>query len=162
MGEQYIVGFTGARSGMTKAAEKSIRRHLVAAAVNPHIGEIVGLHGDCVGADADFDRLCEFLGVPRWQRPCTMHGEADHVFRAHTGAEVIAEPTNPMARNREIAKQCDVLFAVVPTRHELKKGSGTWATYRYGRKYGKRVVLFFPNGDVEVVEPGAVRAESVD
>lgn len=107
------------------------------------------VHGDCVGADAECDDLARVMRIPRHIRPCSFNGNADHSMRAHCerhGAQVIAEATTPMARNRAIAKECDVLIACPPTKEELRKGSGTWATIRYGRKYGKRVVMVFPDG----------------
>ncbi len=133
-----IIGFTGTRNGMTPAQRERVHSLLW------EWKDASALHGDCVGADADFHRLAVYLDMPTLCRPCTFTS-----MRANTGAREIAEPTNPMARNREIAKQCDVLIGCPPNGVELKKGSGTWATIRYGVKYGKPVHVVYPDGTVE-------------
>lgn len=145
-----IIGFTGTRNGMTAAQTARVRFLLVARA-GP---KVTALHGDCVGADADFHRLASAAGMDIVCRPCTYDA-----LRAHTGAREVAAPTNPMARNREIARQCDVLIGCPPNDTELERGSGTWATIRYGVKYGKRVHVVYPDGKVAVRGPGVPWSE---
>lgn len=143
MARPFIVGFTGLRAGMSSACAVEVHRQLERIAKHP----VIGLHGDCVGADADFDCLCRLHGITTWSRPCTMNGEVDHIFRAYTPSKKMGDPTTPLARNREIASQCHVLFGCPPTTEELQRGSGSWATIRYARKYGKPTFLFFPDGE---------------
>lgn len=146
-----IVGFTGTRNGMTPEQRGRVGRMLS----RWQLGDtLLGIHGDCVGADADFDAICCELGIVRWCRPCTLKGEVVHPFRAKTGAVQIALPTNPMARNRRIAEQCDVMIGCPPNDFELWRGSGTWATIRCGVRYGKRVHVVYPDGSVEARHRG--------
>lgn len=154
VGVAMIVGFTGTRNGMTEAQVVEVA-HLITKQCAAN-GRCVGLHGDCIGADANFHRLAEALGYDMQCRPCTFDS-----MRAHTGAREIAEPTNPMARNRAIAKQCDVLIGCPPNDTELKRGSGTWATIRYGVKYGKPVWVVYPDGRVERRGGVTIRANLV-
>ena len=104
------------------------------------------MHGDCVGADEQFDKLCKKLGIRTVCRPCTFTN-----MRAFC-TEAIAEPTNPMARNRAIVADCHYLLACPPTAQEIKRGSGTWATIRYGRKANKSTKIIYPDGSLLMLE----------
>lgn len=142
-----IVGFTGTRNGMTPEQKQAVRVLLREFRTAGALDDLA-IHGDCIGADADFDTRARGIGWDVACRPCTYAN-----MRAYTGAYEIAPPTSPMARNREIAKQCDVLIGCPPNDVELKRGSGTWATIRYGVKYGKPVHVVYPDGRVEVRGP---------
>lgn len=133
-----ILGFTGSRGGCTAAQLVTLENHI---SLLPDDWQ--GLHGDCVGADEQFDELCKQYGIATVCRPCTL----SHL-RAYA-ADPIAEPTNAMARNRAIAATCEWLFACPPTKEELKRGSGTWATIRYGKKNKKPVTIIYPDGSEE-------------
>jgi hypothetical protein len=144
---KYVIGFTGTRNGMTQAQRNKISELIKAVrvlATNP----VVGLHGDCIGADENFDDICRDQGLQTWCRPCTFES-----MRARTPAKEIAEPKTPMARNRDIIAQSTVLLACPPNYEEIKKGSGTWATIRYGRQRRKcqedlNVYVVFPDGSI--------------
>lgn len=158
MDEAMLIGFTGQRGGMSDAQLDEVRGMLIGWGKRNEMRApvVTAVHGDCIGADAEFDQLCAEVGIHRTKRPCTMNGEAEHPFRAYTDAQTIAEPTNPMARNRAIASTCDVLIACPPTKEELKR-SGTWATIRYGRKYGKRVWVIAPDGSIHMTDGTPIR-----
>lgn len=150
--KRYVIGFTGTRNGMTQQQRNLIITLIKVARMKAkHL--VVGLHGDCVGADADFDELCKKAGIETWSRPCNYPN-----MRAYTKSKQIAEVTNPMARNREIVKQCSVLLACPPTEEELEKG-GTWKTIRMGRKRQRRD----KDLNIYIVYPkGAMSAETVE
>jgi len=134
-----IIGFTGRREGMDESQLKKIIQ-LIEDVIEDYPGEIVtGLHGDCVGADAEFHTICRELGLHVHQRPCTFES-----MRAYTDAEVIAEPKNPMSRNRDIVDDADIMLAAPPTQYEIKRGSGTWATIRYTRESYKELHVAYP------------------
>jgi hypothetical protein len=107
---------------------------------------LIGQHGDCIGADADFDRLCFALEIPRECRPCTYDA-----LRANTTAEMIADPIGPMDQNHKIVESADVMLATPPTREEIVCGSGTWSTIRMTRRAGKPLHICYPDGQVEHV-----------
>ena len=136
--EQLIVGFTGTRDGMTGAQKRVITMELAPLGADH---QVIGLHGDCVGADADFHAICVALGYEVWIRPCTFEN-----LRAHCDGRVIADPVGPMVRNREIVNQADRMLAAPPTAEMLKR-SGTWATVRMAMKrQGCQVVA--PDGNI--------------
>ncbi len=51
----YILGFTGTRSGMTPEQKSAVRLHTQN--LKTVHRDLVGLHGDCVGSDYDFDKI---------------------------------------------------------------------------------------------------------
>lgn len=131
------LGFTGTRNGMTETQKATVRSLLHDEAPD------FCVHGDCLGADEDFDTICSFRNIPRGIRPCTFEN-----MRARCdvkGARVLSEPTNPMARNRHIVAQSDVLIGCPPNDTMLSR-SGTWATIRYGLKKGIPVYVVKPDG----------------
>ena len=139
-----VLGFTGTRNGMTDAQRAEVTRQLKR--IQPD--EVV--HGDCVGADDDFDWICEQLGIPgdhRHIRPCTfenMRARCDE----RRGAKVVAEPKPPMQRNRDIVADADVILATPPNDVPIRRGSGTWATIKFGQRKGIEVVVVAPDGTV--------------
>lgn len=135
-----VVGFTGTRNGMTerqRAAVVDLLFDLKPTAV---------VHGDCIGADDDFDAICAAVDIERRIRPCTYHNM--RAFCDRRGAKVVAKPKRPMARNRDIVADADVLIACPPNRERIKSGSGTWATIGFAKKAGIRVLVVFPEGDL--------------
>lgn len=139
------VGVTARRDGLSTAQRNPVGYELHA------LGPSIVVHGDCLGGDYDVDCICIELGIPRGVRPCTLEDMRAHCERR--GARVLAEPKPPMQRNRDIVADVDVLIGCPPNDVPLKRGSGTWATIRYGRrKAGMLVVVVFPDGRVERCE----------
>lgn len=132
-----IIGFTGTRAGMNQK-----QKDLVKVFLKMHKPSAVA-HGDCVGADEDFDDICTRLGTVRYCFPCNL---SEH--RAFTDAEPFQVPKPPLERNHDIVDHSDELFACPKETHEVLR-SGTWATIRYARKVGKTVYIFYPDGSHE-------------
>lgn len=143
-----IIGFTGTRLGMTPEQRQTVKELISVihfAAKGAGTSQTVGLHGDCIGADADFHKICVEQEIPVECRPCTFDS-----LRAKTGAKERAAPTTPMVRNRAIVDDAFVMFACPPNDIPIRKGSGTWATIRYTKKRNKPLVTIFPNGTYAV------------
>lgn len=130
-------GFTGTRSGMTEAQADVVRDILCAR------GVFVGHHGDCVGADAQFDEICRRLGIYRVAHPPTYKK-----LRAFCDAEFVTVPKDYLARDRDIVEVTRALIAA-PKEYRNVKRSGTWYTIRYARNRGKHVMIVFPNGVIQ-------------
>jgi len=128
-----IVGFTGTRAGMT-AQQKRLVRDMLQALEPEHV-----VHGDCIGADADFHTICQELNIDIHIRPSLLH------TRAYcSGAKVVHEAGPPLARNRDIVDEANVMLATPKTQNEVLR-SGTWAAIRYAR--GKKPLrVYYPNG----------------
>jgi len=145
MKSKLTIGFTGTRKGMSHEQLSNTIAVLRACLVSCDAMKVYGLHGDCVGADAQFDAICRGLGLTTNCMPCTFES-----MRAHCPAEQISEPVAPMARNRAIVATADLIIACPPNKERIKKGSGTWATIGFAEKAGKDVHIIFPDGEVSL------------
>lgn len=143
----YVIGFTGRIDGMTDAQKATVYA-LLMMLMRESEGPFYVLHGDAIGADAEFDAIVKAMPHPitRLCRPCTLDGVVKHDKRAFTEARAIAEPTNPMARNRMIVADSNALISAPPTDFEVKR-SGTWATIRYMRKADKPLMIVKADGE---------------
>ena len=135
-----IIGFTGSRNGMSPMQKAAVRGALAKFIAKLGPGA-VGLHGDCVGADAGFDSLCVELGIDRMCRPSSLA-----YARAYTGAREIGMPKHPLIRNREIVNDSVVIIGAPHSYKEVLR-SGTWATLRYARNVGRTIQIIAPDGD---------------
>ena len=133
-----LVGFTGTQQGMNAAQCDRVWDGL------HRLGRRVTLavHGDCIGADMQFNMLCKSLNIPTACRPCNIRHK-----RANTNCPQLAPPKPPLERNEDIAASCDLLV-VAPKAFEEELRSGTWSTVRRARKHGKRIVIVWPDGSV--------------
>lgn len=100
------------------------------------------VHGDCIGADADFDEICKARGIPRRVRPCAVYGQ-----RAGCDGEEILDPKPPMERNRSIVADADIMIAC-PWNYKKVKRSGTWATIGFAERSDVETYVVFPDGRV--------------
>lgn len=108
------------------------------------LGARVLTHGDCLGADAEAHAIAVELGVRVRIRPANVAG-----MRAYcSGGEVVAGPEAPLVRNRRIVDDGEVLIAA-PGMMQEQRRSGVWATIRYAMKQDRRIVIVWPDGQVE-------------
>ena len=140
--ELQVVGFTGTRNGMSAEQLEGVKRILE---ILSQKLDFVGLHGDCIGADADFDSMCKEVESKTRIRPCTFEN-----IRAYCESEEISEPKRPMQRNRDIVADANIMIACPPNDVEIKKGSGTWATIKFSRKAKKLLFIVFPDGKCSI------------
>jgi len=136
------VGFTGTRAGMTEAQKVSVRR--VLERIGARYGNLV-VHGDCKGADEQFDGIAAGLGLERHIYPCDIE-----YMRAHCelrGAKQMREPARPLVRNGWIVEVTLVMMAT-PKEYVEELRSGTWATVRRSRKSPNPLILIPPDGSL--------------
>lgn len=135
-----IVGFTGSRDPLPSAQKAALERLLYRLDDEERIAE--GHHGDCIEGDMEFDRWCRSVGIERHAHP-----GPDGPNRARSDAQVIYAPQPFLVRNRDIVDACDVMVSC-PSGPERQR-SGTWATVRYARKLGRRLIVVWPDGHVD-------------
>lgn len=136
MSPMMNIGFTGTRKGMTPAQRRSVievMQRISPAPVEAH-------HGACVGADAEFHRICWKLGVGVVLHPSDVVGWS----AICEGYVLRHEPRPPLKRNRDIVDEVELLIAA-PGGAEVRR-SGTWSTIRYAKSVGVRVILVLPDG----------------
>lgn len=127
---------------MTPAQAQTLGRVLAELAERHPGRALCGLHGDCVGADAEFDAICKRRSIPAKIRPANVPG-----MRAGCDSEALAAPRPPLVRNREIVADSELLIACPRTRDEVQR-SGVWATIRAMRRKGGQVYLIDPEGEL--------------
>lgn len=137
-----IIGFTGTREGMTAAQAACVQGLL--AAMNTGIGVSAAHHGDCVGADAEFDKLARFF------TPSKMHIHPSNLgpkvrANCYQPGDVLYDPKPPLARNQDIVNACDILIAA-PYTKAWERFSGSWATVNRAVKGGKPFWIVAPDG----------------
>lgn len=130
------VGFTGTQKGLTKAQKLALE----ALAQALEIGEFH--YGDCIGADDEAARIFFNFGWPLVQHPPdnpSKRANLQQILRPR----VVMHERPYLDRNRDIVDQSDILIACPKSRFEEIR-SGTWATVRYARKKGRKVVVVWP------------------
>lgn len=129
------VGFTGTRYGMTKAQWGVVWELLE----DDFEAEELH-HGDCLGADAQADKIATMLGLKT-----VSHPPLNSKHRAWLSAHELRIPQDYLVRNRAIVDETEVLIAT-PLRSTDQQRSGTWYTIRYARDQGKEVYLVARDG----------------
>jgi len=138
---RLVLGFTGSRKGMTddqKAAVFLDMRHRLDYFF---CMDWVVVHGDCVGADAEFDSICRTLDFDRYKRP----GKGPRKYRANTSARYLSVPRPYLERNRAIVMDSDEMIAAPNTMRNVVR-SGTWATIRYAVTAEMPIMVYLPDG----------------
>jgi hypothetical protein len=139
-----IVGFTGARDGLTEEQHLSLVRLLTEL---EQLGATDLHHGDCVGADATAATEAHLLGYR-----VVSHPPANSSRRAFAPSDVVLPEANYLDRNQHIVDECDLLIAC-PSSFKEQLRSGTWSTVRRARRSRKPVRLVRPDGSVRTELP---------
>jgi len=134
--KNFIIGFTGPRVGMTEMQAELVKNVLRYAF---NTGPVIGQHGDCIGADAQFDQLCVEMDIDTMCRPCTIASQ-----RAYTAARIIAPPEHPLSRNKKIVETSSLMVSTPSTEvDELR--SGTWSTIRHAQRINAPIIIITPS-----------------
>lgn len=140
-----VLGFTGTQLGLTDAQQEQLVETL------ERVRPSVVAHGDCVGADAEFHQL-----VRDTLPDCVIEvwPPENSAKRAWCVGDDVHEPLPYMTRNLAIAKTTFGLIACPgETKEQLR--SGTWSTVRRARRYGRPILILYPDGTFEVEKAGA-------
>jgi hypothetical protein len=123
------IGFTGTQVGMSDR-QKQILQDMLA-----YFRPLEFHHGDCIGADAEAHDIVASIGLK-----IVIHPPLNGSKRAFKTADVVLEAKDYLQRNHDIVDATEVLI-VAPKTDQEELRSGTWATYRYGVRTGKNVLL---------------------
>jgi len=130
------VGFTGTREGLT-----GYQRGMLAKILNDMRDKYdTFVHGDCVGADEQAHRIAKALGYT-----IEIYPPKNSRLRAFCKGDIVHEPDDYLSRNRKIVDAIDFLIACPKQKKEILR-SGTWATIRYARKKGKKILTICGDG----------------
>lgn len=146
----HHIGFTGTRQGMTEAQIKTVTLIV-------QYKDFYAHHGDCVGADAQFDAIVRTTERLRGvvMHPCNLE-EWRAYCKPREPYDVVRDPKHPLARNNDIVNESTEIIATPKETSEeigkhggIEKGpprSGTWYTIRAAQEAMKRVSIVLPNG----------------
>ncbi len=139
---RYRIGFTGTRNGMTPQQIATVRDELEQQLRAHPDKELQAHHGDAIGADADFHRLCQELGIA-----IVIHQPFSDKERAFCTGAIDQRPRKDFGEQSEsIVNATEILIATPDGMKERVRGSGTWMTVRKARKAYKAIVICFPDG----------------
>lgn len=134
------MGFTGTQRGCKPAQLKALRSVLKTLRKE---GYRYQHNGSCIGADAESAKIWDQTsGLIHRHPPEDTSKMATIPFKR-------TEPAKPyLIRNHDIVDASGVLVAT-PGEFAEQLRSGTWATIRYARKLKKRVILVWPDGQLD-------------
>jgi hypothetical protein len=140
-----VVSVSGTRLGWTPEQRRTFEALVGALPAGPHTLH----HGDCVGVDLQCHDLWSDILLPIcW---VVVHPPLDERYRAHAGGRhvMVLSPKEYRARDADLARACDVLWAFPEGPEHNYPRSGTWMTVRMARRAGVPVVVVRPDGGVE-------------
>ncbi len=130
---QMVLVFTGTQDGWTEKQGKGVSKFL-----DEHKPVLV-VHGDCIGSDTLFHKMCQKKGINIIGFPCDIIEK--RAF--NKGFKVLHEPKRPLVRNVNMVMEGTYLLATPKTKKEILR-SGTWHTVRQARKYGVSYTILEP------------------
>jgi predicted Rossmann fold nucleotide-binding protein DprA/Smf involved in DNA uptake len=128
------IGFTGTRNGLCQGQKEQIIKIL------DQYATVTVLHGDCVGADTEFHKICvEYRTMhPARIIRIGIYPPNNDRLRGFNRGDFTQEPAEYLKRNRAIVQAADFIIACPP---EDQHRSGTWYTINYAKRSGKMVVI---------------------
>lgn len=137
------IGFTGTRLGMTIAQHAALVKIMLS--YHKMSGTFKWHHGVCVGADEQCHNLATIFDFY-----IQGHPPLDERYQATLhGFDIMSIPKDYIVRNHEIVDACSILIATPKEMKEVIR-SGTWATIRYAKGTGVKVVRIDPFGDTHI------------
>lgn len=131
------LGMSGSRDGMSDEAKRTLKKLLKEYEVKE------AHHGDCVGADTRFHAIMKKKGIR-----VVVHPPKNSKMRSFCEGDEVRKPLDYIERNHQIVDESDILVSFPSTKHEVLR-SGTWATIRYARKRGKKVIIIHQDGSID-------------
>jgi len=139
-------GFTGTRTGLSPEQKSQVFNLL-----SSHISKNESIevhHGDCVGADKEFNDICLQLHqtYPNANIRIIVHPSINVAFSTHStqaNSEIttIQIPLPSLMRDKLIVNQTDKIIGCPRSSKEIIRSS-TWATIRYARKHNRPIFVF--------------------
>lgn len=143
----FRVGFTGTRHGMSLHQRQALDAILLAFRMARPDIHLYLHHGKCLGADYSANKIAYMNGLTRVAHPSD---NPAWTFEDAVDEERPAKP--PLARNKDIVYECDVLI-VAPLTDVEEVRSGTWSTKRYAEKIGKPYIILERESEVTGTRP---------
>lgn len=125
------IGFTENRHGLRVDQINSI------ISILDKYDNIIVSHGDCVGSDTDFHKLCISYKLNHVEKilKINIYPPNNSSLRAFNKGDIIMEEKPYLERNINIIKNADILIACPVDKNNEELRSGTWSTIRQAKKY---------------------------
>lgn len=136
------VGFTGTQRGMTKEQMDVLVKQLLHLTVQHQLISEAH-HGLCIGADAQFHKLCFEAGIPIYGHPPSDKSK----MATLEGFVELMLPQPYLVRNKNIVRGRDVVFGT-PYESKEKLRSGTWSTIRFAQLDRITTIVILPDGSI--------------
>lgn len=143
---RVVLGFSGTLTGMTPKQIDRLWERL--RMINP----LRVVHGCCIGADKEFDKMAVTLGVFRYLYPSDLANQSAIETILEWSNKVpyyLNAPENPLKRNRKIVESSTRIIIAPKEMCEIIR-SGTWMTYRYACERHVPVTILWPDGTMTV------------
>lgn len=156
------VGISGTQNGATLKQKQVTRQVLKALFSRADVKGLFGAgvavhslrHGDCIGYDAQCHQICESIKAQGARINICIHPSTIRAKRAFCkGATSVLAPKPPLERNPDIVDGSDVMV-FGPKEYTQQLRSGTWTTYRYAVKKGKKIIVVLPDGELRTEPEG--------
>lgn len=139
------LGFTGTQKGWTVEQKRCME--CIVSKTEPSEWH----HGCCIGSDSELHELLLVRrGVIIHHPPINTTKKAFCKMRI---GDTVLPAKDYIIRNHDIVDSSSVLFAT-PNSLEETLRSGTWATVRYAKRIGQKVVVVYPDGQCIIYIPG--------
>lgn len=140
------IGFTGSQRGLAERQNARLFSIVQKLKENEMIGRI--RHGGCKGGDTSFHLMIP----PQYTNKILIHPGDVNQFEFWNnldGSFKVFEPRPYLERNKDIVNPSKLML-VCPDGYIEKVRSGTWATYRYAKKQGKKIIIIYPDGIIKM------------
>lgn len=133
------IGFTGNREGLNEDQTAKILELL-----SQYTNYIIHIyHGDCLGADTDFHKLCvDFKNNNTTEMVITIMPPDKNVMRGFNNGDILMKPKPYLERNNDIVINSDIIIGCPLDKNNEILRSGTWSTIRKARKMNKLLFVF--------------------
>lgn len=138
------IGVSGTREGMTEFQYLKALQILASISyptLKSTFEEVELHHGDCKGADEQFNNMGVSLRFKT-----VSHPPINASNRAFCESDVVLTPKPYLPRNKDIVNSTDRLVATPKT---LVEKGGTWHAIKYARSRGKDVIVIGPDGEIQ-------------
>jgi hypothetical protein len=142
--QEFHIGFTGTREGMTESQKQQLLLEITKVLQTK---PIFAHHGVCKGADGEFHEICLQLYVLIYGHPSNLPNTQAKCENFY----VLLPAKDPLERNKDIIDPSSIVFVCPKSEKEEFRGSGTWAAYRYAKKLNKKIVVIYPDGNIQYI-----------
>lgn len=132
--DALTIGFTGNRYGL-----KTEQKYEINLILNNYLDlydNIIFSHGDSIGSDTEFHKICLHYKYTRLNKNITIRifPSNNHILRAFNNADILMEEKPNLVRNQNIIKNSSILIACPIDKNKEEIKSETWSIIRQAKR----------------------------